>query len=58
MVTVPFALYVCAMAGSKKMSSRHAYTAFVSNCDHDYNYVTHIQTAGVLYSIPMYKCAT
>ena len=40
MVIVPFAwydLYVCAMASSEKMSSGNAYSAFVSNCDHDYN---------------------
>ena len=34
MVIVPFALYVCAMASSEKMSSGNADTAFVSNCDH------------------------
>ena len=34
---VPFALYVCAMASREKMSSGNADTAFVSNCDHDYN---------------------
>ena len=39
MVTVPFAFYVCAMASSEKMSSGNANTAFVSNCDHNYNYV-------------------
>ena len=37
MVIVPFALYVCAMASSEKMPSGNADTAFVSNCDHDYN---------------------
>ena len=58
MVTVPFALYVCAMASSEKMSSRNANTAFVSNCDHDYNYMARIQTARVLCSVSMYKCAT
>ena len=58
MVTVPFALYVCAMASSKKMSSGNADTTFVSNCDHDNNYVTCIQTAGILYSVPIYKRAT
>ena len=51
MVIVPFALYVCAMASSEKMSSRNADKAFVSNCDHNYNYVVRIQTAGVLCSI-------
>ena len=58
MVTVPFALYVCTMGSSDKMSSGNANTAFVSNCDHDYNCVVLIQTAGVLCSIPMYKHAT
>ena len=57
MITVPFALYVCAMASGEKVSSGSADTAFVSNCDHDYNYVVHIQTAGVLCSVPMYKRA-
>ena len=33
-VIVPFALYVRAMG---KTPSRNADTAFVSNCDHDYN---------------------
>ena len=40
------------------MSSRNADKAFVSHCDHDYNYVVRIQTAGVLCSIPIYKRAT
>ena len=37
------------------MSSGNADTAFVSNCDHDYNYMMHIK---VLCSVPMYKRAT
>ena len=43
-VIVPFALYVCAMASREKMSSGNADTAFLSNCDHDYNYMVHIQS--------------
>ena len=58
-VIVPFALYVCAkMASREKMSSGNADTTFVSNCDHDYNYVACIQTGRVLYSVPIYKRAT
>ena len=57
-VTVPFALYVSAMASSEKMSSGNADTTFVSNCDHNNNYVVCIQTARVLCSVPMYKRAT
>ena len=44
MVIVPFALYVCAMASSEKISSGNADTAFVSNCDHNYNYMACIQS--------------
>ena len=44
MVIVPLALYVCTMASREKMSSGNADTAFVSNCDHDYNYMAHIQS--------------
>ena len=33
-VIVPFALYVCAM---EKTPLGNADTAFVSNCDHDYD---------------------
>ena len=44
MVIASFALYICAMASSKKMSSGNADTAFVSNYDHDYNYMAHIQS--------------
>ena len=42
-VTAPFALYVCAM---EKTPSGNADTAFVSNCNHDYNklYGTYIQS--------------
>ena len=44
MVIVTFALYVCAIASREKMSSGNADTAFVSNCDHDYSYMAHIQS--------------
>ena len=43
MVIVPFALYICAFASSKKKSSGSAGTTFVSNCDHDHNYMAHVQ---------------
>ena len=49
MVIVPFALYVCAMASSRKMSSGNADTAFVSNCDHNYNYMAHISKHCVVF---------
>ena len=35
-VIVPFALYVCAM---EETPSGNVDTDFVSNCDHDYNYL-------------------
>ena len=41
-VMVPFALYICAMASKEKISSGNAETAFVNNCDHEYNYMVHI----------------
>ena len=44
-----FALYVCAMASREKMSSENADIAFVSNCDHDYNYMVHIQKYCVVF---------
>ena len=49
---VPFALYVCAM---EKMLSQNADTAFVSNCDHDYNELAiwHVYLT-ILCSVPMY----
>ena len=56
MVIVPFALYVCAMASREKMFPGKAHAAFVSNCDHNYNYMVRIYK--VLCSVPMFKCAT
>ena len=32
------------MASREKMSSGNADTAFVSNCDHDYNYMARIKS--------------
>ena len=43
-VIVPFALYVCAVASREKMYSGNADTAFVSNCDRDYNHMRCIQS--------------
>ena len=43
-VVVPFALYICAKAIREKMSSGNANTAFVSNCDHNYNYMARIRS--------------
>ena len=51
-VMVPFALYVCAM---EKIPSGNADTAFVSNCDHDYNQLMG-RIIKVLCIVPMYKC--
>ena len=38
------------------MSSGNTDTAFVCNCDHDYNFMWRVFK--VLYSVPMYKRAT
>ena len=45
-IVATFALYICAMASMEKMSSGNVDhdTAFVSNCDHNYNYMAYIQS--------------
>ena len=47
-VILPFAFYVCAMASREKMSSGNANTAFISNCDHNYNYMARIQSIAIV----------